>query len=190
MKPPLIIGLAGRARVGKNSIGDRFAIAYGAWTLAFTEPLYDGIEATFGIHDIETLDKDEPRVEFNGLSLRAALQRYGDWIRGHFGADILIRLLGVRMIAAQIHGNDFFLVTDVRTKAEIDWIRERGGAIWWVSRPSAPGVEAHGTEFTDAQQASWRHPDDVEIVNDGSFSDLLANAEAAFNSTLRKEFSA
>lgn len=187
---PTIIGLVGGARVGKNTIGERLAVQHGFWTLAFSEPLYDGLEATLNLAEATTDPemKDE-QIPGLGKSLRELLQGYGDWLRATLGDDILIRRLEERMRTAANYGHDAFAITDVRLVEEIAWIRAHGGAVWWVDRPGAPLVRPHATEDVLALSKQVALPQDVFILNDGSWAELAAKVDVHLEALLTGEFS-
>lgn len=108
-----------------------------------------------------------------GLSPRQVMQRFGDAVRGEFGADVLLKRAEIDLSVVQLvdasHevGSDVVVYTDIRTDIEAQWVRERGGVVIQVIRASAEPVSAHVTEqgVSYSLLSGWVH-------NEGGLSDL------------------
>lgn len=137
----MIIGIHGRARNGKDTVGEHLRARYGFTTFAFAEPLWDGILAMFRLDRCWLQHKDDV-IPHLGFFLREAAQRIGtDTVRQQLGIDTWIHVMRSRPWPA---GN--VVVLDVRFENEAQWVRALGGEIWHVVRPDAPTVRDHTSE--------------------------------------------
>ena len=71
------------------------------------------------------------------------------------------------------------VITDVRFKHEVKAIREMGGQMWKVHRPSLVSEDTHLSE-TEIDNLEY----DILITNDGSISDLYKKVEENLNGVL------
>lgn len=162
---PLIMGLTGRARVGKDTVAAYMSDHWGFVPMAFADPIRDGLQTMFGI-DRHFLDRDkEVEIPGIGASYRKLAQTLGtEW--GRTGID---PMLWVRQMERRIDTGDEqdrIVITDVRFTNEADWIRERGILVHIV-RDDAPGVRQHPSE-----NGIERIPGEWVLYNSGSIGDL------------------
>ena len=189
-----IIAICGAKRSGKDVLAKHLVATRGFKKLSFAEPLKKVVKELFNFNDIQVgIDEenavgDEKEIidERWGISPRKALQFFGTEIMQHaidelipntnrgFLADILI---------SRISGNscdscDSYVISDLRFLHEYNKLKSsvkvgkiRSLIIVKISRPavniSEGARDAHisENEFIDI-------PYDVEIINDGSISDL------------------
>lgn len=138
-----LIGLAGRARTGKDSIADRLD-QHGYFSLAFADPIRNILLNELGFpRDLATNEKEQDAPEF-GASYRKMAQTLGDWGRA-LHPDFWIHRL-------EQHIDEFadppqrIVITDVRYPNEAAWIRDRG-QLWHVRRPEVHGhTRPHSSE--------------------------------------------
>lgn len=176
----MIIGLAGAAGAGKDTVamhlcGERQFIA-----LALADPLYDMISAMTGIAPERLADRavKETALGWLGTSPRRMLQTLGtEWGRGTLGDDVWVKHLFRRIAAFGEHEN--FVITDVRFANEAQAIRARGGRIIEVVRPTPlAGVPDEARQHSSEAGV----PDDlidVTIVNDTDIAGLLGRVDKA-----------
>lgn len=147
MSHPIIIGLTGRARVGKDTLADYLCINHGFTRLAFADPLRDALELGLGIESHHLREDKEAIIPWLGVSGRQLLQTLGtEWGRDLIRPDIWI-LLMQRRLAALAEEGDRFVVSDVRFPNEAAWLRARPNArLWHIERPSVAPVRAHSSE--------------------------------------------
>lgn len=127
----IIIGLAGKARAGKDTVADCLVKHHGFVKLAFADGIYDMLRAGFDVPILYQLHHKETPSPFIGISWRRLMQTLGtEWGRG-LDKDIWIK----RMEMVISHGHqDRIVISDVRFQNEADWIRKQG-ALWHISRP-------------------------------------------------------
>lgn len=176
--PPLLIGLAGRARSGKDTVAAHLIARHGYSRLAFADGVRDVAYATDPIvstfnggydrlsHYVDTYGwegaKELPEV-------RGLLQRLGtDGVRTVIGPFTWVDLWGRKF--RQSTGP--VVVTDVRFPNEAEMLRRLGGAIARVVRPGPVPTHEHTSE-----SAMDDHQADTHLINDGSVADLLAKVD-------------
>ena len=137
-----IIGIAGLAGAGKNTVADMIA---GAVVFGFADPLYEGLSAMLGVPEDmlrNRVNKEAPLV-WLGKSPRELMQTLGtEWGRGMVAQDLWLRIAEQRIAAAR--GTVVF--SDVRFDNEAEWIRNQGGEVWAVLREQ----ETHHTHSSEA----------------------------------------
>lgn len=169
----LVIGLAGRARVGKDTAADYLTSRYGLARLAFATPMKEGLRAMFGLDDrrLHGELKEAPIPEL-GRSPRQLMQTLGDWGRSNnprlwiWAAERYLNALkaDIRSQGLRWHG---VVITDIRTESEADWVRDIGGTVFHLTRRQAPDVAAHNTEHGIHTRLS-----DFTVPNDGTVEEL------------------
>lgn len=164
-----LIGLAGKARSGKDTIGQLLDRAFGCSLISFAQPIRDGLNAMIPGLNQEHFHgslKEKP-VPWIGKSPRQMMQYLGtEWGRTLVNENLWL-LIAKHKIEAAHENFRHVVVTDVRFENEADFIRSLGGVIWHVSRGDAPSVNAHPSEAGVAFKAG-----DVLIDNNGSLEEL------------------
>ncbi len=173
----MIIGIAGRAQHGKDTIGKVLVEHYGYQRVAFA----DKVRELALIVDPHILCPADVGMEFRYLSelvradgwdrtkqhsrVRWLLQRLGEGARNALGEDVW-----VNAAFNNIHSGNY-VVTDVRYQNEVNAIRNRGGKVWRVTRPDFD----NGVDPNHPSEANVALLDvDVDIANDGTVEDLAA----------------
>lgn len=166
-RTPIIIGLSGWARSGKDTAGHALARHHGLHRVAFGDKikaialsLLDPIHVEF----IEQVGWDKAKQE--RVLIREALQRLGTEVRYHLGKDAWV----TPVIEACLAQGDS-VITDVRFPNEVGAIQAAGGTVWRVHRPGWGPANEHPSE-----SALDRHEFDVVIPNEGTvheFHDLV-----------------
>jgi hypothetical protein len=187
MRKATIIGLCGKATVGKDTVADYLVREHGFEKAAFAAPLKDVAAQLFGWPRAALDDAEaKQRVDaFWGLSPRTALQRLGtDCIREQFGADFWIKTLERRYLQrGEADSSPLRLVVaDVRFPNEADAIKRWGGALWRLEGPSrgrdgallSGDNAAHASETALDHFAGW----DSVLQNVGTLEMLHAEIEA------------
>ena len=158
-----IIGIAGKARSGKDTTA-RFIIAErGGYQYAFADPIRQ-MARIVGVDMREQYwqDRKEEVIPALGVSPRCIMQTLGSWGRDT-NPQFWINLAVQRLWAM----GPGMVISDVRYENEADWIRRQGGRIIHLYRDEAPEVEAHHSENGIAVQEG-----DGIIYNNGSLEDL------------------
>jgi energy-coupling factor transporter ATP-binding protein EcfA2 len=194
MNVPKLIGITGRAGSGKDTLARHIAELYGHEVYAFATPLKQLLNKRFG-WTMEMWDdrqwKESPAVSgvfVHGrqlglqdplLSPRQLAQWLGtDVIRDTAGADIWINAMYRKWAKGLFEA---LVISDVRFDNEAEAIRDLGGVIFNIVRPTAASINSHISE--KGVQSRFI---DVTITNDGSIDEFLSDAVSKLK-TLRGE---
>lgn len=181
-----LIGIAGPARSGKDTVANILRDEYGYQIDAFAKPIKDTIRSLFALsaRHIEGDLKETPLPGW-GKSPRYLMQTFGtEWGRNLVDPSIWVTHAGYRWqdLQSREAANDYhrrhcdrpaprsvrgMILTDVRFENEADWIRKAGGTIVHVFRPNAPKVEAHSSEAGIVSRKR-----DLSIANDSDLDEL------------------
>lgn len=201
----MIVGILGFIGSGKGTVGNILKDHYGFTTVSFASHLKDVVSVLFGWErKLLEGDTDESRTfreEPDGFwsdkigqhfTPRLALQLMGtESTRNIFHEDFWVHALDNKLIKLE---NKNVVVTDVRFKNEIDWIRNKNGILIEIRRGFKPSwyniaVDAnHGTEKSKkymlkesgVHESEWRwvgHRVDFVIENNGSLDELSENLQ-------------
>jgi hypothetical protein len=134
----MIVGLAGRARSGKDTVANILRVERRFVQLSFAAPMRRFVANLLGCHvaDLEQI-KEDPHELLGGKTPRFAMQTLGtEWGRDTIAGDLWIRCcLAAARREAQC-GHDV-VISDVRFENEAAAIRAAGGVVWHISRPGA-----------------------------------------------------
>lgn len=199
------IGIAGRARSGKDTIAEHLVRRHGYARVGLADPLkrlalvldpivspapkltrnsrlLDLIRKPLRLAELVERDGWESAKDSHP-EVRRTLQRLGtDVIRDHLGADTWVRL-AVELIREHNAAGRPVVIPDVRFGNEVTALREMVGArLVRVRRPAAPNAGHHVSE-----RLADTLPVDHEIHNDSTIPALLTRVDTtirAFWSTL------
>lgn len=165
MSQPPLIGIAGRARSGKDTVANFIVAAIGGYRYSFADP----IRAMLVPLGIDMADpywqarKEEP-IPALGVSPRYLMQTLGtEWGRQLINPDLWLIMAHQRLL----QNGPGMVISDVRFENEAAWIRRHGGRIIHVFRPDAKAVEAHASEDGIELQDT-----DVRLFNSGTLEEL------------------
>lgn len=164
-----IIGIAGHARAGKDTIAQIIQQEYRCMTYAFAEPLKAMLRA-IGLdeQDLNGWRKDEPNNDFQATP-RHMMQTLGtEWGRDTINDNIWVIAAAQRI--KQMHRSQpdaTILITDVRFQNEADFVRKNGFLIH-VERPIQ---RIDGSTHRSENRLSMLDRD-YYIINDGGLDDL------------------
>ena len=173
MHEPILIGLVGRARVGKDTAAE-YLVESGFRSGSFADPLKDMLETVFGPH-FRSGDREQP-IEWLGKSPRELMQTLGtEWGRDCVHRDLWVLLAHRRWqsIKSKCAGMVF---TDVRFENEAGWITSQGGYLIEVTRSSAQPVNPHSSEQADLSELC-----DFRVENEGTFNHLYVQLEGVLD---------
>jgi hypothetical protein len=166
MSYPVIIGIAGPARSGKDTVADFLIAETNGYKYNLADPMRAMLKAGFGI-DLTLdywADKKETSIPALGKSPRQLMQTLGtEWGRNLIGEDTWLVLAQAQLLRRGAG----MIIPDIRFENEAAWVRSRGGTIIHVRRKNAPQVHAHTSE-----SGIKAAPGEVTIYNDGSLQDL------------------
>lgn len=179
-----IIGLAGRARAGKDTVAHYLVEHYGFKQFAFATHLKNVAE----VAGWDGLKDERGRI---------LLQHLGDVLR-EYDKDIFINNLIGKIKYYDIICNDYsrevsnplgsvegkIVVSDVRLPSEIEALKNLGGSIWYLQR-NVEGMEkvpAHVTETLNPDSYQF----DYVFDNSNSFEALYSGVDYAIKEVLVK----
>ena len=165
----MIIGLAGYAGSGKDTLGRALVTAYGFERIAFADKVKElALKIDPTICDNETFSDgvDVPLswvVEREGWEtakrspqVRELLQRIGASVRDTIDPDAWLDAATRDML----YGKNY-VITDVRYPNEVEYVRDMGGVIWWVKRDGIGPVNSHESENSIS-------PSDADLIVDNT----------------------
>lgn len=188
MSQPLLIGIYGRARSGKDTAADYLAKRLGLYKYAFAEPLKTMLKSVFGDHFHEG-DRSGICPE-TGVSYRVMMQTLGtEWGRA-LNDNVWVNLVGKRWklvldqnyspadSASKFAGGlviGGMVLSDVRFDSEAEWIRDQGGLVVYIHRDAEKqvGVIGHASEKGICPTLV-----DYLVDNNGTLSQLYQNLES------------
>lgn len=184
-----LIGIAGVARTGKDTVAEYLVREHGFTRIRFGDPMREFLYALNPIvtvsgrgpdgsryvspiqwrvrHIIDTVGWDGYKKEYP--EIRELLQRLGT----EAGREILGDTVWMDEVAQRIMkvGGDV-VISDVRFVDECNWIHGQGGLVIRVTRPGITSVNAH---ISDQPLPSYVI--DFEVANNGSIEDLERQIE-------------
>ena len=170
---PVLLGLAGRKRAGKDTVAWRLATWHGYHAIAFADPLRailldvdPHLSTGMGVRElVGRLGWDE--VKDTHPEVRRLLQDLGQAVRDHLGEDMFVTVAMWRVAAAHASGWPT-VITDVRYPNELAAVRAAGGLVCWVDRPGLPDDgDRHPSETSLTARDC-----DMVVVNGGTVDDL------------------
>ena len=160
-----LIGIAGRARSGKDTVANFIVAAIGGYRYSFADP----IRAMLAPLGVDMSDpywqarKEEP-IPALGVSPRRMMQTLGtEWGRQLINPDLWLIMAHQRLL----QNGPGMVISDVRFNNEAAWIRKHGGRIIHVIRPDTKAVEAHASEDGIEMQDT-----DARLFNSGTLEEL------------------
>lgn len=145
----MLIGIAGKARVGKDTLAEYLEKEYLLTRYAFAEPMKRALSIAFDLNERHLSgDLKEVTHPLYGVSPREMMQKFGtDYARKMICDDVWLKRaeLFIDNMSKQkfYHGT---VISDVRFENEAQWIRKQGGYIIHIERPGAPKVNEHSSE--------------------------------------------
>lgn len=168
----MIIGVHGKKRSGKDTSADYLVEKYGFEKIAFADGVRDCLYALNPIVDCyqgaaryrDVIDKFgyEKAKDFFP-DIRKLLQRMGTAV----GRELIDDDLWVNMLAQKVELDRNYVISDVRFVNEACYIRDWGGQVFRIVRPSTEIPDDHISE-----QPLPEHLIDHTIYNDSSLGDL------------------
>lgn len=171
-----ILGITGHAGHGKDTIADHLCAQWDFRRVSFAEPIDNIITALCGRSKF-TMTRDEKENEpiWLGLTYRQLAQRLGnEAFKPAFGLDVWVKhFTETQWPYLQAMPQAGLVFSDVRFACEVDRIREEGGMIIKVIRPSYDIDLSHESERSIVQI----NPD-ITIANTSDVDALLDKTDA------------
>lgn len=175
-----IIGLSGRARSGKDTVGNILVEQHGFQRLAFADALK---EMTYAMDQLVRVDTEDEGI--GDVRLTEIVDAWG-WENAKSFPEVRRALqyngvaarkvqpdFWIRQVAKQIIPGQSYVITDVRFENEVLWVNSVGGEHWRVERPGNEDVNQHISETALDQVFP-----DYTVMNDGSIADLEGDIRA------------
>lgn len=177
----MIIGIAGKKQVGKNTVGNMLAYYFYddirqdnyCCVCSFARRLKE-IVSILCHKDLEEYESGEFKDSIDpltGKTNREVLQTIGSEFRRLFGDDIWIKTLFYDYVSG-----DTWIVTDVRYKNEADAIKKKGGILIRVNRDT--GYNDNHISETDLDDYDKF---DYVIDNNSSIKELKSKVHDIYN---------
>lgn len=167
-----VIGITGRKRHGKDSIGNYLERQFDYTPFAFAGALKDAAQVIFGLTQAQLYGTTEEKEAIDprwGKSSREILQLLGTEVGRAIHPEVWVRSAFVR---AEMFRHGRIVITDVRFPNEADAVRARGGMVIKVIRPGMDSSDTHASEAgVDAIV-----PDAV-VMNDGTLEQLYERVD-------------
>ena len=189
----MIIGITGRKRSGKDTVGKYLVANHGFVRVAYADALKEACKIIFGFSDEQVYGDDLKEVEdeYWKHSPREVLQKVGTElfrqrlpeICANISNDIWIRSVDRQIQNLHKQGHKRFVVTDVRFPNELDFITKYKGVSWKIQRPSivVNTSDVHASEYMIDELKC-----DTDIVNNKSHNDLYNDVEVELNKVFAK----
>ena len=169
-----LVALAGQSGVGKNTLARQCLFPLGFLELALADEIKVRAVATGVAQYDEVFSGSKP------AAVRKWLQEEGtERGRNLFGSEVWLRALFTRLRRMEETWSlDKFVVTDVRFRNEVEYIRKNGGLVFLVDAPKrnaangmSPEQRAHvsETELLSMQRSEF----DGVVFNDPEFADSV-----------------
>lgn len=169
----MLIGLCGPAGCGKTTVAEALRDQRGFEVISFADPLYAAVSAITGLSVDELKDRGVKERPLPGIgkSPRFLLQTLGtEW-----GRTLVSKTLWIDLAMARAEKAEHAVIADVRFNNEAEAIRDRGGKVFYISRPGWQCLEAKAF-FHPSEQGIGMTLIDGYIENDGTVDQLLAQA--------------
>ena len=171
---PRLIGLAGPAGSGKDTVAESISSHGTTIRIAFAAPLKAACQHLFDLSEAQLHDRDaKERLDTRwGLSPRQLFQRVGTDVLRRVDEEVFLKTATTRIRAALRSRADYVVVTDCRFENEAERVRDLGGRVWHLTRPANPDRTAFGGHASEA--ALGLQGDDFTLLNDGTLRELAA----------------
>lgn len=172
---PIMVGLAGRARSGKDTVAEHLRARHGLQCLALADPIKNAVAAMLGVSRA-VLDEYPKEMEIADLkaSPRKLFQTLGtEWGRHMIDRDMWLTLAD-RQWRQACRNRDFIglVISDVRMANEAAWVRSHGGVVVHLERATRERVRPHVSELPLPVLNG-----DFRLSNDGSIDELFRRVD-------------
>lgn len=163
--PYKLIGIAGKARSGKDTVANFIIAAVGGYRYSFADPIRQMlIPLGVDMSDPYWQARKEEIIPALGCSPRHLMQTLGtEWGREHVNPNLWLTLAHQRLLFS----GPGMVISDIRFENEASWVRTLGGRIIHLDRTETTKVKEHVSEHGVATQ-----PGDFILHNDGGLDDL------------------
>lgn len=165
-----LIGIAGKARSGKDTLANYLADWRGFESMQFAAPIREAAKQILMLDENTLEGHKETRLNWVDTSYRDFAQKLGtEFARDMIDQDFWIKRMEQFM---RLRKPEPLVISDVRFNNEAEWIRSMGGIIIHLERPDAEKVKSHISEAGVAQVGT-----DYNLMNDDSVQTMFRNAD-------------
>lgn len=165
-----LIGIAGKARSGKDAVANYLKVRYGFGVYSFAEPIREATKAILMLSEEFLENNKERQLDWVDTSYRDFAQRLGtDFVRSMVDQDFWIKRA---QHVLDTTSYDSIVIPDVRFENEVEWVRSVGGAVWHIERLDAQVVKSHVSE-----DGVTKLEEEVFLRNNGSVKELYDNVK-------------
>lgn len=181
----LLVGLAGKARVGKDTAGKYLQEAFHFEPYALADPIKNALHGMgFNRKLYDTPETKEVVITQFGVSYRKLAQSLGtEWGRAIHPEFWLI--LARMKYATLVPDSPGMVVTDVRFENEAQWVRDEGGVLIHIAGPQRTELAADGQGHSSEAGVACAFGD-VTVTNTGSLTFLFGQLFNCVRSALDK----
>lgn len=170
----ILIGIAGRKEVGKDTAAMRIASTFRLSCYSFATPITRACAVALDVTHNNFLELDKSAIVPDiGKTKRQFMCDMGDLLLAE-NPHFLINSMDARIQKNRdtLWSNNGECITDVRTENEADWVRKNNGFIIHIRNPNAKQDTHHRTE-TDLKCIVG----DNQIYNDGTMRDFYRKVD-------------
>lgn len=183
-----IVGLAGPAGCGKDTVAEFLCTTQGFVQVAFADPIRVALKAMLGLRDEHFFDRvrKESNIQGIGKSPRHLMQTLGtEWGRNLVHSDLWVTLLGDKVDRLKnsppyLHIKGI-VISDIRKENEAAYVRAQG-EIWHIHRTtiSATGLASSTRQHSSEAGIQYQRGERI-IHNAGSIDDLFDTVAQIFD---------
>lgn len=172
-----LIGIAGKAGAGKDTVAGQLAVEYGFLCTSFATPLKAAASALFGLPLDFFVDRDkkDARLLSWDRSPRQLMCALADKVKAGFGEDVFVKAWMAQVTPVLDLGCNV-LVSDVRFKHEVEAVKLLGGTIIYIDR-DVPETSV-GSHCSEQFVPAWAN---TLILNHGDLVDLRNSVRATIS---------
>ncbi len=184
-----IIGITGRKRHGKDTLGDYLVKNHGYTKIGFADALKEACRHIFGFNDEQLYgDLKEVDDEFWKTSPRKVLQYVGtDLFRDQIAnimpdvkSDIWIKVVENKILQ---NPDKRYVITDVRFENELEFLKKHNALTIKVQRDTLTNVDSHVSEsYIDQLETKYK------ILNNGTLEELYQKLDNVINFTIHNKY--
>jgi len=186
MTKHILVGITGRARVGKDTAAGFLAENFGLVQYAMAGPIKDALAAMgFDRRVYDDPQIKEIVIDGLGVSYRKMAQTLGtEWGRSiHKDFWLILATRNFLMLDKKYLG---MVVSDIRFENEAAWVREAGGLVIHIAGPQRSDFAIDGAGHA-SEAGVERVQGDVVVTNTGSPTFMYGQISALFHHTFGVE---
>ena len=172
---PVIIALSGKKGSGKDTVANMLEYYFKDYhhqrlhKVAFADPVREIasiIASTPQVHFIDRYWKEQPVSSSDKRSPREYLRLVGQSLKSALGSDVWIRVMDTRVFTFNTKN---CVITDVRFRNELDYVKEKGAFLIKIERDGCEGDD----DVSETEMDGFKDEEfDLIIKNNGTREEL------------------